>query len=118
MKVLGYNDGVHTCECCGKAGLKGTFGVELDSGEVVHYGSVCVTHHTGKSKAAIVSEVSKREAAQKEAKEAQFRSTFESIQYEAKMAEARRQGLVGKPFKEFCAISRAVADTKRAEIFG
>ena len=118
MKVLGYNDGVHTCDCCGKAKLKGTFGVELDSGEVVHYGSVCVTRHTGKSKAAIVSEVSKRQAVEKEAKETQFRATFESIQYEAKMAEAHRLGLVGKPFKEFCAVSRAVANTKRAEIFG
>lgn len=46
-KILGWTDEVTACDCCGKAELSGTFGVELDDGAVVHYGSVCVKRNTG-----------------------------------------------------------------------
>lgn len=117
MKVLGYNDGVHTCDCCGKSELKGTFGVQLETGEVVHYGSVCVTRHTGKTKAVIVSEVAKREAEEKARKEAEYSRTFEAIRYAAKMNEAHKLRLIGKAFKDFCTTERIAADLKRTEIF-
>jgi hypothetical protein len=60
-KQLGTDDSVNTCDCCGKTGLKFTFAVELDSGEVVHYGSTCVTRHTGRTRAQIESEGAQRE---------------------------------------------------------
>lgn len=41
MKVLGINDDVTTCECCGKTGLKCTVVLERDGGGEVHYGRQC-----------------------------------------------------------------------------
>jgi hypothetical protein len=116
-KQLGTDDSINTCDCCGKTGLKFTFAVELDDGEVVHYGSTCVTRHTGKTVAAITNEVAARSAAEKAVREAMFRATTESICLEAKMREAHKLGLIGKVFKEFCTIERLAADAKRAEIF-
>lgn len=41
-KLLGINDDVTTCECCGKSGLKKTVVIELgDCGSMVHYGTQC-----------------------------------------------------------------------------
>ena len=42
VKILGINDDVTTCECCGRAGLKKTVVLELgDCGSQVHYGTQC-----------------------------------------------------------------------------
>nr|WP_280971438.1 hypothetical protein [Cupriavidus gilardii]WDE72676.1 hypothetical protein [Cupriavidus gilardii] len=116
-KILGFNDGIHTCDCCGRSQLKGTFGVQLESGDIVHYGSVCVTRSTGQTKAAIIAEVAKHEAGQKTEKEATYAATAEAVAYEAKMREARQARLIGIAFAEFCKVERAAADAKRAEIF-
>jgi hypothetical protein len=40
MKVLGVNDEVTTCECCGRTGLKKTVVLGTDGGEV-RYGTEC-----------------------------------------------------------------------------
>jgi hypothetical protein len=40
MRILGINDDVTTCECCGKSGLKCTIVLTNDEGEV-HYGRDC-----------------------------------------------------------------------------
>lgn len=40
MKVLGINDDVTTCECCGKTNLKKTVVLATETGEV-HYGVNC-----------------------------------------------------------------------------
>jgi hypothetical protein len=45
-KILGWVEEVTACDCCGKSPLKGTFACDLD-GEIVHYGSTCVTRNTG-----------------------------------------------------------------------
>lgn len=50
MKVLGFTDEVTVCDCCGKSNLSGTFGIETDGGEIVHYGSVCVNKVYGAKK--------------------------------------------------------------------
>ena len=50
MKVLGITDEVTTCDCCGKPNLKRTFAIETDSGEILHYGSTCVTRIYGKKR--------------------------------------------------------------------
>lgn len=48
FKIFGFTDEVTNCDCCGKTGLKGTFAVEIfATGEILHYGSVCVTRNTG-----------------------------------------------------------------------
>jgi predicted metal-binding protein len=118
-KQLGTDDSVNTCDCCGKTGLKFTFAVELDSGEVVHYGSTCVTRHTGKTPAKIASEIAAHEAAEKAIKEKMFRATAEYAAYQAKWNEASKLGLIGKQFKAFLVESGVLVahDAKRAEIF-
>jgi hypothetical protein len=118
-KQLGTDDSINTCDCCGKTGLKFTFAVELDDGEVVHYGSTCVTRHTGKTPAAIRNEVFEREQAEKQRREKMFRETPEYIAYQAKWNEAYKLGLIGKQFKAFLVESGVLAahDAKRAEIF-
>ena len=47
FRIFGFTDEVTTCDCCGKANLSGTFAVEMQDGEMLHYGSVCVTRNTG-----------------------------------------------------------------------
>jgi hypothetical protein len=46
FRIFGFTDEVTTCDCCGKANLSGTFAVEMQDGELLHYGSVCVTRNT------------------------------------------------------------------------
>lgn len=50
MKVLGYTEDHTNCDCCGKSNLRGTFAVETEAGEVLHYGSVCVNKTYGKKR--------------------------------------------------------------------
>lgn len=59
MKVLGFNDEITTCDCCGKRNLSGTFAVETDAGDVLRYGSVCVVKTYGKKRAAEITRVGK-----------------------------------------------------------
>lgn len=40
MRVLGINDDVTTCECCGKCNLKCTVALDRD-GETVYFGRAC-----------------------------------------------------------------------------
>lgn len=63
MKVLGWTDETTVCDCCGKSNLRGTFGVETDAGEVLHYGSVCVAKVYGKRRASVIINTSKAIAA-------------------------------------------------------
>lgn len=46
-RIFGWTDEVTSCDCCGKVDLSGTFAVELETGGMVHYGSVCVKRNTG-----------------------------------------------------------------------
>jgi hypothetical protein len=117
MKQLGTTDAVNACDCCGKTGLKFTFAVELESGEVVHYGSTCVTKHTGKTPARIQAEIYDRSVEALKVKESAHRKTQEFVMLELRMAQAHKAGLIGRPFKEFCAEERQAAEAKRAEIF-
>lgn len=49
MRVLGINDEVTTCECCGKSNLKRTVVLSTGEGEV-HYGTECAARALGQSK--------------------------------------------------------------------
>lgn len=55
MKVLGFNDEITTCDCCGKRNLRGTFAIETDGGDTLFYGSVCVGRVYGKRRAKEIS---------------------------------------------------------------
>ena len=47
-QALGTDDSVTTCDCCGKSNLKLTVIIELDDGDVVHYGTTCAARNTGR----------------------------------------------------------------------
>lgn len=44
--ILGIDDSINTCDCCGKSKLKSTVIVEVNS-EIFHYGSTCASRNTG-----------------------------------------------------------------------
>lgn len=116
-KILNTDDSVNACDCCGKTGLKFTFVVELESGDIAHYGSTCVTKHTGKTVPAAAREIENRAAAVRAEKEDRYSMTAAAIALDAKRRQAYGLGLVGVPFRDFCATERAAADAVRAEIF-
>lgn len=41
MKLLGTDDSINVCDCCGKSNLKYSVTLETDAGDIVHYGSDC-----------------------------------------------------------------------------
>lgn len=45
-KILGINDDVTTCECCGRSNLKATVVMESVDGSVVHFGRDCAARVT------------------------------------------------------------------------
>jgi len=52
MKILGINDDVTTCECCGRTNLKATVVLETEHGDIRHYGRDCAArtmHGSNKS---------------------------------------------------------------------
>lgn len=58
FKILGINDDVTTCECCGRSNLKATVVLESSDGSMVHYGKDCAARTlTGDNKAADVKSV-------------------------------------------------------------
>lgn len=41
-KILGFTESITTCDCCGKAELKGTYAIQnAETGDINYYGSVC-----------------------------------------------------------------------------
>ena len=65
MKILGINDDVTTCECCGRTGLKKTVVIETSETGIVHYGSNCAARKLGRTKTQVerTAETRDREAA-------------------------------------------------------
>lgn len=60
MRILGINDDVTTCECCGKTNLKCTVVLETNAGGQVHFGRQCAAKAMlGNKKASSVSQVEK-----------------------------------------------------------
>lgn len=116
--VLGFNDGVHTCDCCGKTDLKGTFGIEMiETGELLHYGSVCVSRNTGYAKKEINAMARAYEAERIKAAKAEYRATPEYAASEAKFKEALAiADLRGAQFKAFVIVATSAADAVRKVI--
>jgi hypothetical protein len=115
--VFGSDDSINTCDCCGKTGLKATFAIEMiETGEILHYGSVCVTRNTGRktgelNKMKDSHDMERREAARKE-----WRATPEYAAHEIKRKAALARGLIGMEFKAACMPERGAADTVSAQI--
>lgn len=116
FQILGTDDAVNACDCCGKSGLKMTVIVLVD-GETLHYGSTCATRHTGLTGREITAEVKARRDGRVAAATKALRGSAEYLAHEAKLAEARRAGVApGRAFKDFVAATAAAECQKRAEI--
>jgi len=103
FKILGFEEAITTCDCCGKAHLKGTFGIEMiESGEILYYGSVCVTRNTGYTKKEINAMAKADEAERVKIARAEYLATPEYAAARARNQEAHALKIVpGSAFKAF-----------------
>lgn len=121
-KALGITDEVTTCDCCGKADLKCTVAIELDDGQIVHYGRTCASRNTGKPAKQINSEVRAELARKVAAASAEYKASPAYIAYRARLAErdqvARATGvrMVGTVAMEFVREAGNADDAARALI--
>ncbi len=116
-KTLAIVDDVNTCDCCGKSNLKSTVAMERDDGEVVYFGSVCATRHSGRG----AKEIRKEAVNALEAKQAAAKTAFErSDEYRAevsRLAQANREKVApGVAFREFCRAACDAATSKKREV--
>ena len=116
FQILGTDDAVNACDCCGKSGLKRTVVVLVD-GETLHYGSTCATRHTGLTGKEITAEIKAARDGRVAAATKELRGSAEYLALEARLAEARRAGVApGRAFKDFVAATAAEERRKRAEL--
>ncbi|MES1979582.1 MAG: hypothetical protein V4451_16190 [Pseudomonadota bacterium] len=121
-KAIGTTDAVTTCDCCGKSNLKLTVAMQLDDGEVVHYGRTCAARNTGKTAPQINSEIKAEAARVLAAARAEYLASPEYIAERARFAArdeyARTHGvrMVGGVAMEFVKDACAAADVARAAI--
>ncbi len=101
MKILGITDSVHTCDCCDKKNLKRTVCIELDNGDIVHYGTTCATKkHTGKKLGEIRKEAEINKAAYIAEKKNEAVKSPEYAALKKAIAEAKKEGLKLKDFAD------------------
>lgn len=121
-RALGIDDSVTTCDCCGKAGLKSTVAMELDSGEIVHYGCVCASRNTGKAQKTITSEIKAEHARKIELARNEWKRHPANAAYRARLNErdrvARETGarMCGTTAMEFVRAASTASDAAQAEI--
>ena len=84
-KTLAIVDDVHACDCCGKTDLKSTVAMERDDGEVLYFGSVCATRHSGRDSTTIKKEAREAYAAKTAAARAEFDQHPARIAYDVKI---------------------------------
>lgn len=121
-RALGTTDAVTTCDCCGKADLKCTVEIELDDGQIVHYGRVCASRNTGKATKVINSEIRAEHDRKVQLARTEYITSPAYIAERARFAErdelARQTGkrLLGMEAAEFVREARAAADAFSAQL--
>ena len=114
-RALGIEESVTTCDCCGKSNLKHTIVIELDDGDIVHYGSVCAVRNTGKARAVINTEIKAETKRVREVAASELRASPEWMALRDKLA-ARPRNLIGRAALDFI-LQEDVAETQaRARI--
>lgn len=115
-KTLAIVDDVHTCDCCGKSNLKLTVAMERDDGDILHFGSVCATRHSGREAKVIRKEAATELQMRKAAatREVRVHPTFDA--YQEKLNEARSLGLCGVAFLNFCETARNAQEAAQQAI--
>ena len=120
--ALGTDDSVTTCDCCGKSNLKFTVAIELDSGDIVHYGQVCARRNTGKDQRTITSEINATKKANETKARLEYQATPEYAAdwaiFAARDELARKTGvrLLGREAAEFVRKERDAANAVREAI--
>ncbi|MGC0155724.1 hypothetical protein ACPRNU_24960 [Chromobacterium vaccinii] len=98
--ILGYEEAVNSCDCCGKSELKGTFAVQRENGDILYFGSVCVTRHTGKPAKQVRAEACAAVEERIRMATAEYVDCPERVAVEAKREQTRLQGIsVGVAFR-------------------
>jgi len=116
FKILGTDDAVNTCDCCGKSNLKSTVIVDVD-GEVLHYGSVCATRHTKLTAREIKTAIQSEQDGRVMAAQKEFKASAEHIAHAAAINRAHalkiRPGVV---FMDYCRAEYDAASGKARQI--
>ena len=115
MRALGTDDSVTACDCCGKVNLKFTVIVELDTGDIAHYGQVCARRNTGKDQRTLTAEMKAHKEAQLAAARAEWHAHPARRAMLARFDE-RPRGLYGRVAAEFVREAVEAADTVRSAI--
>lgn len=117
FKALQIDDSVNTCDCCGKTGLKSTvLMLNSETGEEVHFGSVCATRHSGRKIAVIQKEIDDRSTAIRLAVDATVWATVESRAYHAALDAAVKAGLLGLACKTATTAEREALEAVKVRI--
>jgi hypothetical protein len=96
--------------------------MELDSGEIVHYGCVCAARNTGKAQKTITSEIKAERARKIDLARAEWKRHPANLAYRVRLNErdrvARETGvrMVGVIAMEFVREASAAADAAQNEI--
>lgn len=101
-RAIGIDDSVNSCDCCGKSNLKSTVTMMSDTGEIVHYGSVCATRNSGKDNKTIKKEISDDLASRKIQAIFEYIKSQTFLDKERKINHAHELNLVGVEFKKYC----------------
>ncbi|MEN5181740.1 hypothetical protein ABE501_18415 [Comamonas testosteroni] len=120
-KALGTDDSITTCDCCGKSNLKFTVTIELDDGELVHYGQVCAQRNTGKDRKTINTEIRTEAQRVRKAAANEYAATPEHKIYMARLQERNSLSWddprrIGRAGYEFVREADQAADAARAMI--
>ena len=116
FNILGSDDSINTCDCCGKTDLKATWAVEMiETGEILHYGSVCVTRNTGIKNPESAARIYERE--QMRLANIELRQSAEWREQKSKYAQRQNMNLKpGRESMEFVRAEVEAVNAKKAEL--
>lgn len=117
-RALGTDDSINECDCCGRVDLKFTVAIELDSGEIVHYGQVCAGRNTGKSRSQIAVEIKTESTRVRAAANAEYHASLEFVAYQVKLTQRNRDRSVspGVASMKYVEVEALADDAARARI--
>ena len=114
-RALGTDDAVTTCDCCGRSNLKFTVIIELDCGDIAHYGQVCAARNTGKAPKVINAEIRDEAKRVRDAASAELRASYEWQALMLKLQQ-RPRNLIGRAALDYIIDEDAEETAARARI--
>ena len=114
-RAVGIDDSVTTCDCCGKSGLKFTVVMQMETGDIAHYGQVCASRNTGKTRPVINAEIKAEYDRRRQAAAAELKASQEYVALTAKLMQ-RPRTLLGPAAADFIRRESDAELAKRREI--